>query len=132
MIHFETSVCSTMEKCIFLIFLFLAVCQCQQTNLTYIKIVPSLSDCQNVKDRCLTFSQCLGNLKNTKSCFNSNTELHFAASDHLANGSVKYLIIEKVDYLSLIGDTVDGRPAAIRFIVTPERHSQSWILTIFR
>ena len=88
------------------------MCQCQQTNVTYIKIVPSLSDCQNVTEICLTFSQCLSSQESTKFCFNSNTELHFAAGDHLANGSVKYLIIEDVDYLSLIGDTVDGRPAA--------------------
>lgn len=105
----EASVYETMWKCICLIFWFLAVCQCQVANLTHIKIVPSLSDCQNVTETCLTLSQCLSS---REFCFNGNTELQFAAGDHLANGSVEYLIIEDADYLSLIGDTINGLPAA--------------------
>lgn len=101
-----------MWKHIFLSFLFLAVCQSQQTNQTYIKIVPSLNDCQNLSEICLTLSQCLGSQENITFCFTSNIELQFAAGEHLANGSVEYLIIEDINYLSLIGETLDERPAA--------------------
>ena len=91
--------------------LLLSLCKSEEVNKTLIQIVPTPLECQN-GPQCYTLSQCLGSRENTSLCFASNTELRFTEGEHLANGIEKYLILDDVNYLTLVGDYSRGRPAA--------------------
>ena len=93
---------------IFLALSFLAPSQSQQTNRTYIDIVPMWSDCpQNGTQLCYTLAQCLDDV----ACLTTNTEVLFSAGQHWANGRDEYALVEDVEHLALVGEIVDGKPA---------------------
>ena len=96
-----------MREVLLLCFFLVVLHRSQQAN--DIRVFPAEHpECRN-DTQCLTLAVCL----NTQSsCFDSNTVLTFMEGEHIASGSMDYLIIKNVANLSLIGDKNDGVPAA--------------------
>ena len=96
-----------MREVLLLCFFLVVLHRSQQAN--NIRVFPAEHpECRN-DTQCLTLAECL----NTQSsCFDSNTVLTFMEGEHIASGSMDYLIIKNVANLSLIGDKNDGVPAA--------------------